>query len=382
MLRRFILVLLCLLSVSRVKAVQFSYKPTDQIMELLETFRDMVNEAIRVGLEKGVRSRFSLIRLVYGYFKERYGLHTHYILNACEVAFSIIKKHRRWQRKPYAKRVMIKLDNQTYQLNYMMLRIPVKPREFILIPLKGGEYQLSYLRDETLKRGSITITPNTITVAFSKTADAVKPLGKVAYDINEKNITGVSSDGEVIRYDLSQSARIRTEYAERRSRFQEKKPKDRRVKQKVLSKLGRREKERAKRMFHNISKAIVEHAKKSEAAIVLETLRNILFSHRRGNGESRTIRARLHRWSFRELQRQIEYKAKWEGIVVECVSSTNTSKICSNCGYVNKALKNERGWLCPSCGAILDRDVNAAKNILSRSKLVCLPVVRGGAPSK
>jgi putative transposase len=278
---------------------------------------------------------------------------------------------------------MIKLDNQTYQLNYMMLRIPVKPREFILIPLKGGEYQLSYLRDETLKRGSVTITPSKIIVAVSKeTADVAEPLRKVAYDINEKNIVGVTSDGKTIKYELPKLARIRTEYAERRSKFQKKKPHDRRVKQKVLSKLGRREKERAKRILHNISKAIVEHAKKSEAAIVLEKLRGILFSHRRGDGESRTMRARLHRWSFRELQRQIEYKAKWEGIKIEYVNAANTSKTCSNCGYVNKALKNERGWLCPSCGAILDRDVNAAKNILSRSKLVCLPVVRGGAPSK
>ena len=117
-------------------------------------------------------------------------------------------------------------------------------------------------------------------------------------------------------------------------------------------------------MLHNISKAIVEHAKKSKVAIVLEKLENILFSHRRGNKEGRTLRARLHRWSFRELQKQIEYKAKWEGMV-EYVKASSTSKICSQCCYLNKTLRSEKEWLCPNCGATHDRDFNASKNILS-----------------
>jgi len=166
--------------VLEVKAVQFKYQPTEQIINLLKTFKDMVNEAIRIGLEKKIKSRFRLITEVYQHFKERYQLHTHYILNACEVAFSIIKKHKKWYRKPYAKRLMLKLDNQTYQLNYMLLKIPIKPRDLILMPLKGGEYQFSFLRDATLKRGSITITPSTVIVAFSKENAELEPLRKVA----------------------------------------------------------------------------------------------------------------------------------------------------------------------------------------------------------
>lgn len=211
--------------------------------------------------------------------------------------------------------------------------------------------------------------------------EVVEPRSKVAYDINEKSVVGVSSAGEVIKYDLSKLARIRVEYAERRSKFQEKKHHDRRVLEKVLYKQGRREKERAKRILHEISKSIVEHAKKMSALIVLEHLKGILNSHRRGNGKSRTLRTRIHRWSFRELQRQIEYKAKWEGIIVEYVRASNTSRMCSICGAMNEALTYERGWRCPSCGATHDRDINAARNILSRSKLGCLPVVRGGAPA-
>ena len=43
-----------------------------------------------------------------------------------------------------------------------------------------------------------------------------------------------------------------------------------------------------------------------------------------------------------------------------------SSKTCE-CGYVNKNLSlKERSWVCPECGSINDRDLNAAKNILRR----------------
>lgn len=71
-----------------------------------------------------------------------------------------------------------------------------------------------------------------------------------------------------------------------------------------------------------------------------------------------------------EVQRQIEYKAKWRGIKVQKVTAAYTSKTCSNCGFVNKdiTLKNTE-WTCPNCGAYhANRDVNAAINIRNRAE--------------
>ena len=40
-------------------------------------------------------------------------------------------------------------------------------------------------------------------------------------------------------------------------------------------------------------------------------------------------------------------------------------KLCHNCGFKYKGLKlDERFWTCPVCGTYLDRDENAAVNIL------------------
>ncbi len=63
------------------------------------------------------------------------------------------------------------------------------------------------------------------------------------------------------------------------------------------------------------------------------------------------------------------YKADWYGRKVIKVPSTYpSSQLCHKCGYKNSLTKDLaiRKWVCPKCGSIHDRDINAAKNILSK----------------
>jgi len=61
------------------------------------------------------------------------------------------------------------------------------------------------------------------------------------------------------------------------------------------------------------------------------------------------------------------YKAESAGCKVVFVDPANTTKECSRCkAIVPKALW-EREHRCPSCGLVLDRDLNASINILNRT---------------
>ncbi len=71
--------------------------------------------------------------------------------------------------------------------------------------------------------------------------------------------------------------------------------------------------------------------------------------------------------NFGEIRRQLEYKAAWYGTHLVVIDRFYpSSKICSACGYVKPELSlSERTFICEECGNALDRDLNAAINIVT-----------------
>ena len=66
-----------------------------------------------------------------------------------------------------------------------------------------------------------------------------------------------------------------------------------------------------------------------------------------------------------EFRRQLGYKALRYGTSLVVVDRWfPSSKTCAACGVVTEALAlSERQFTCEACGAVADRDVNAAENI-------------------
>jgi len=65
-----------------------------------------------------------------------------------------------------------------------------------------------------------------------------------------------------------------------------------------------------------------------------------------------------------EFISMLEYKAEEAGTKLVKVNPSGTSQECSGCGMAVPKKLSERIHCCPYCGLILDRDINAARNIL------------------
>lgn len=108
--------------------------------------------------------------------------------------------------------------------------------------------------------------------------------------------------------------------------------------------------------LHNLTKSLVE----TYDVIKIEDLKakNLMKNHK--------LARAIANQSWREIRRQLEYKCEWYGKQLVIVNPRKTSQICSSCGYDDgKHTLDIRQWTCPNCGVNHDRDINAAKNILS-----------------
>ena len=68
-----------------------------------------------------------------------------------------------------------------------------------------------------------------------------------------------------------------------------------------------------------------------------------------------------------EICRILEYKANYYGKrYIQIDTYYPSSQECSKCGYKNEKVKelSVRNWICPECGSVHDRDINASQNIL------------------
>jgi len=84
---------------------------------------------------------------------------------------------------------------------------------------------------------------------------------------------------------------------------------------------------------------------------------------------------------FGEFIRQLQYKTGWYGSKLWAADRWYpSSKTCSDCGAINTGLTlSDRTWTC-ACGAVHDRDHNAARNLLAAMHTSAEPHVAGQFP--
>lgn len=182
-----------------------------------------------------------------------------------------------------------------------------------------------------------------VTVAREHT---VAPREAIGIDLGLKDIA-VTSDGERLK-----AGRWTHHYAEQ-----------------LASAQRRGHKRQAKRIHRKIKRCRADALHKFSRSIV-ERYQTIIVGD---VSSSKLVKTRMAKsvldsgWST--LKTQLAYKSEHAGRQFEVVNERNTSRVCSSCGCASgpSGLRQlvVRQWVCSECGASHDRDVNAARNILT-----------------
>ena len=180
----------------------------------------------------------------------------------------------------------------------------------------------------------------------------------VGIDVGIKSFA-VSSDA--IEYSNPKYLRISEKKLARLQRSLSRKTKGSRNREKARMKVARLHEHisnQRKDMLHKLSTSLL----RSYDVVCLENLAtaNLLKNHH--------LAKSIADASWSEFRRQLHYKAQWYGKrVIEIDRFYPSSQTCSCCGNQWEGTKNlsVRKWTCPECHTTLDRDVNAAINILN-----------------
>jgi len=225
----------------------------------------------------------------------------------------------------------------------------------IAVPMRPGEHQRRILGGGTPKEAELLFRKGKWFFNLVVESGDAEPLASgpvLGVDVGENNLAAHSL-GKVFGGEHLREQRDR--YLALRRRLQSNGGQS--AKQKLRQVSGK-EMRRVKQINHETSKAIVAAAIKAGVAkIAMEDLRHIRQRVKAG----KRMRARLHRWAWRQLQSFFAYKARAAGIAVEYVNPAYTSQRCSCCGALGRRVKHR--FVCENCGLRAHSDLNASRNL-------------------
>ena len=178
---------------------------------------------------------------------------------------------------------------------------------------------------------------------------------KIGIDLGIKDFVALS-DGTKYSFSVSK----KTKKLKKLQHYFSKKQKDSKRKEKLRLKIAKNHEKIVNSRLdfqHKLSTKLTNEYQ----TICLESLKvkNMMKNHKlaRVIGEA----------SWYSFVSMLQYKGKWKGCdIIQIDQFYPSSKTCSVCNWKKEDLKlSDRSWKCPNCGTEHDRDINAAKNILT-----------------
>jgi putative transposase len=172
-------------------------------------------------------------------------------------------------------------------------------------------------------------------------------------------MTGVDDAGNVLATVGPKPLRASRRKLRRASRAHSRKTRGSANRRKSAAKLARIHARVANVRADALHKATSDLARRYET-VVLEDL-NVA-----GMTRNRRLARAIADQGFGQARQMLAYKTSWNGgRLILAGRWYPSSKTCSGCGAVRaKLLLSERVYACAACGLVIDRDVNAAVNLL------------------
>jgi putative transposase len=172
-------------------------------------------------------------------------------------------------------------------------------------------------------------------------------------------LTGVDDTGTVISVAGPRPLRASLRKLRRADRAHSRKASSSANRRKSAARLARIHARAANVRADTLHKATTSLARRYQT-VVIEDL-NVA-----GMTRNRALARAVCDQGFGQARRMLDYKTRWHaGRLVLAGRWYPSSKTCSGCGAVKAKLSlSERLYRCGQCGLVLDRDVNAARNLL------------------
>ncbi len=265
------------------------------------------------------------------------------------ISNQILRKYSRNRNAGRVRRVKLTVPAQGIRFSH----------ENRAISIPSLKYETNYLfRNDFGKINQIELDKEFAYISITVPENAmIEPNGYLGVDRNTTGhiaVVGIAKTGKILKLG-KETEHIHRKYKNMRKNLQKK------GKYKKVKKTKRREKNIVKDINHKASKKIVQEAKQNGMGIKLEYLQGI-----RNASSGRNFRYSLNSWSFHQLEKMIEYKARLLGIPVVYVDPRNTSKECSRCGQIGS--RSGKSFKC-QCGHVDHADANASFNIALRQSI-------------
>ena len=184
----------------------------------------------------------------------------------------------------------------------------------------------------------------------------------VGLDLGIKDFA-VTSDGQVIEnFHFKKNEESRLKRLQRQISKKVVGSKNREKARLRFAKLNEKIRNRKLNFLHDVTNHLIDE----NQVIVMEDL-NV-----KGMVRNHKLAESISEVNWGEFRSILAYKAAWHGRQLVFIDRFYpSSKRCNHCGYVNKGLTlKDRQWVCPECGSLIDRDYNAALNILEEGQRI------------